>query len=83
MSTSKTSKSDWTLEQAAQLYMELFLVLLDGADDEDTVRPEMAIAALAEASGVTEYEMPEMNAGEMRERTRKALASLAAGEKIP
>ena len=28
------------------------------------------------------YEMPEMDAGEMRRRTRAALASLAAGERI-
>jgi hypothetical protein len=80
---SQLQRSDWTPEQAAQLYMELILVLLDGADDEDTVRPQMAVEALAQASGVMEYTLPELTAGEMRERTRRGLADLAAGERIP
>jgi hypothetical protein len=38
--------SEWTLEQAAELIAEVMLTLLDGADDDDVVRPALVLEAM-------------------------------------
>lgn len=77
--------AEWTLEQATELAMEQFVDLLDGCDDEDTVRPAMVFEALRKAwSPNTEVGWDdEITAGQVRDRMRTARRRLAEGELIP
>lgn len=82
MTSNRRSEPQWTLEQATQLVHEQMLSLLDGCDDEDTVRTAMAWEAIHFAwSPKTAFEpLPEgMTAGEVRANIRRALARLAQG----
>lgn len=77
--------SDWTLEQAAELVMEQFVSLLDGCDDEDTVRPALVFEAIRKVwAPDTDVAWDDaITAGEVRERTKAARRALAEGERIP
>ena len=68
------------LDLAAQSVVEGFLALMDGADDDDTVRPALALRALADALGVADYSAPELSAAEFRKKARAALEALAQGD---
>jgi len=76
--------SEWTIEQAAELLLEQVLDLLDGADDDDVVRPEMVLKAVNQVwSPGHIVDWPEMTARELREAMREKRSALAGGEKIP
>ena len=77
--------AEWTIEQAAELVLEQLLSLLDGCDDEDTVRPALVFEAVRQAwSPATEATLPDgMTAGELRRRLQAKRQQLAEGEKIP
>lgn len=40
---------EWTLEQATEVVLEQTLSLLDGCDDEDSVRPGLVFEAIRQA----------------------------------
>jgi hypothetical protein len=78
--------SEWTVEQAAEVCIEQLLYLLDGCDDEDTVRPALVFAAVAQAWApqiADEFDPLDCTAGEFRQRLRRARQGLAEGERIP
>lgn len=78
--------SEWTLEQATELALEQFVALLDGCDDDDTVRTSMVFEALRQAwAPKTDLEAwdEEITAGEVRSRVSAARRRLAEGELIP
>lgn len=78
--------SEQTLEQAAELVLELMLDLLDGCDDDDSVRPALVFEALRQAwapHGEVEPLKDGTTAGEVRARAAAARAALARGELIP
>lgn len=78
--------SEWTIEQAAELYLEQTLDLLDGCDDDDIVRPQIVWEALREvwAPGIDDVHLAaDVTAGELRERANAARHALATGELIP
>jgi hypothetical protein len=71
------NKLEWTLDQATELVMEQALVLLDGCDDDDSVRPDLVLEALRQiwAPGA---ELPplDITAGEFRRRVAAARGDL-------
>lgn len=76
--------SGWTLEQAAEVVLEQTLSLLDGCDDDDTVRPALVFEAIRQAwAPNAEVEPLDCTAGELRERVARARRALAEGELIP
>lgn len=79
------TEPEWTLEQAAEVVLEQFVTLLDGCDDDDTVRPALVLEALRQIYAPSmEVKWPEgLTAGEMRERILDARRRLAEGEQVP
>lgn len=78
--------SGWTVEQATELALEQFVTLLDGCDDDDTVRPALVFEALRQAwapKTVVEAWDDEITAGQVRERMQAARRRLAEGELVP
>jgi hypothetical protein len=76
---------EWTVEEATELFIEQALDLLDGCDDDDTVRPQLVWEAICSAWSHA-GELPpleEVTAGEMRRRLRRARGSLAEGQRVP
>jgi hypothetical protein len=76
----------WTLEQATELVMEQFVSLLDGCDDDDTVRAGMIFEALRQAwapNTPVEAWDETITAGDVRRRLAAARHRLAEGELIP
>lgn len=73
-----------TLEQAAEAVIEEFLTLLDGCDDDDTVRPQLLLESLRDAIN-PDMEIPEsgLTAREVKARLREGRRWLAEGETIP
>lgn len=73
--------SDWTPEQATELALEQFLFLLDGCDDDDTVRPAMVFEAMRQvwAPKVDRFWDDSITAGEVRQRAAVARRRLAQG----
>ena len=78
-------RAEWTAEQAAELLLEQFVMLLDGCADEDTVRPAMIFEALRQVwAPATEAAWnDELTAGQVRALTAAARRRLADGELIP
>jgi hypothetical protein len=80
----RVSAPVWTLEQAAELFMEQMLGLLDGCDADDSVRPALVFEAMRQAwSPETEVEPLDCTAGELRKRLLVARKALADGDLIP
>lgn len=77
---------EWTLEQATELVLEQFVTLLDGCDDDDTVRPTLVFEAICQAwapNADVEAWDETTTAGQVRSRLSAARARLAKGELIP
>lgn len=77
------SDPEWTTEQVAELYCETILIGLEGADDEDTVRPRLVIEELAAQAGVDPETlvMPEnLTVKQARENILQGRADLASRE---
>lgn len=79
------SEEAWTLEQATELAMELFVDLLDGCEDDDTIRPALIYEAIREVWAPTHARDwdPTITAAQVRAGMRNGRARLAAGERIP
>lgn len=77
--------SDWTIEQATELALEQFVYLLDGCDDDDTVRPAMVFEAMRkEWAPKGEFLWDKsITAREARVRLAALRGRLAAGETVP
>jgi hypothetical protein len=75
----------WTLEQAAELVLEQMLSLLDGCDDDDTVRPALVFEALRQewAPDLDVEPLGDQTAGDVRRRLHAARRALAEGDLIP
>jgi hypothetical protein len=69
----------WTLEQATELALEQFADLLDGCDDEDTVRTALVFEAMRQVwSPSMSPEWDEsITAGQMRQRIAAGRRRLA------
>jgi hypothetical protein len=70
--------SEWTLEQAAELYCEAILLGIEGADDDDVIRPRLVVEELARLSGVDPdgLDLPEVTVAEVRRRMQAGRAQL-------
>ena len=82
----RDASAAWTLGQATELVLEQFVALLDGCDDDDTVRPALVFDALRQVwSPKTDVEAwdEEITAKQARERIADARRRLAEGELIP
>lgn len=77
--------SQWTVEEATELFVEQALDLLDGCPDDDVVRPQLVWDALCDAwsHSVEVPALEEVTAGEMRRRLRRARQHLAEGQRVP
>jgi hypothetical protein len=69
----------WTTEQATELLAEAVLVLLGDVEDDDEVRPVLAIEAIRDVCAPgSPLAIPEhLTAGELRRRIAKAREQLA------
>jgi hypothetical protein len=67
---------DWTVNQAAEFYLELALVLVEGADEADTIRPRLALESLAPA-GVDIVVPDDLDVAGLRRYVRKRRGELA------
>lgn len=67
---------EWTVSQAAEFYLELVLVLVEDADEADTIRPRLALESLAPAG--VEIVVPEdLDVAGLRRYVRKRRGELA------
>jgi hypothetical protein len=72
------------LDEATEITLQAFLAGLEGADDDDTIRPGLVLKVLGDAMGQdgerAAGEVEGVTVAEMRRRMRNAMARLAHGD---
>ena len=79
-----SAEDEMRLDEAVEITLQAFLAGLEGADDDDTIRPGLVLQALGEAMGQdgdrAAGEVEGVTVVEMRRRMRDGMARLARGD---